>query len=89
MDADLNNIRALTNDIMTQMNLDASGMGAYYSMLLESEDYVMSDFFVHFLYPSHALVPQRFAESNLNRIVRLINEAEKNYNHDWDILFQE
>ena len=86
---DLNNIRALTNDIMTQMNLDASGMGAYYSMLLESEDYVMSDFFVHFLYPSHALVPQRFAESNLNRIVRLINEAEKNYNHDWDILFQE
>jgi hypothetical protein len=83
----LAHIKALTDDILTQMNLDASGMSACYSLSSGFDQYKYTDFFMHFLYPARALVPPEKVLTNLDSMIAMINEAEDSYKCEWEHLF--
>jgi len=84
----LKNVKALTDDIMTQLNLDAVGMAAYTSLAAGWKDYVKSDFFRVFVLPHDALMESGEAARRTQLIVTMINRFDNRYDHAWDRLFQ-
>ena len=84
---DLNSIKALTDDIMTQVNLDAVGMAAYYSMVKNAFVYFPSKFFTYFINEESILIPEKEADYRLQRIVKFYNDYENSYKSEWNELF--
>lgn len=84
----LKNVKALTDDIMTQLNLDAVGMAAYTSLAEGWKDYVESDFFRVYVLPDDALMESSEAARRTQLIVTMINRFDNRYDHAWDRLFQ-
>ena len=84
---DLRNIKTITDDILTQMNLDAAGMGAYVSLVAGWETFAASDFFTHLVIPNNLLLEKEEAIRRCDLIVDMFNKHDSRYNHAWDSLF--
>lgn len=83
---DIGSIRELTDDILTQMNLDAVGMAVYLDMVENRSVYAGCDFYDKYVNREGVLLSEAETYSRLRRIIRMMNQFESEYQNEWNSL---